>query len=89
MSNDRVLIFVDEANFGRSARNAGFQPDLVSLRAYLGNPDKGRQVIEMVVYIGLPPDRRAEDMPENWRRAYDSKHRLRHALENYGIMTVV
>ena len=84
----RLLIFVDEANFGRSARHAGFQPDLVALKNWLADPEVGRKLIEMVVYIGLPPDRRPEDMPEGWRRAYDSKHRLRHALENNGIMTI-
>jgi hypothetical protein len=42
----------------------------------------------MVAYIGLPPERRAEDMPDNWARAYDSKHRLRLALENHGVMVV-
>ncbi len=85
----KLLIFVDEANFARSARNAGFQPDLIALKNWLADPEVGRKLIEMVVYIGLPPDRRPEDMPENWRRAYDSKHRMRHALENNGIMTVV
>ena len=84
----RLLIFVDEANFARSARNAGFQPDLIALKNWLADPEVGRKLIEMVVYIGLPPDRRPEDMPESWRRAYDSKHRMRHALENNGIMTI-
>ncbi|UVO54813.1 NYN domain-containing protein [Sphingomonas sp. SUN039] len=84
----RLLIFVDEANFGRSARHAGFQPDLIALKNWLADPETGRNLIEMVVYIGLPPDWRPEDLPEGWRRAYDSKHRLRHALENNGIMTV-
>lgn len=83
----RTLVFVDEANFQRSAHAAGFRPDLVALRDYLR--DKGRRtVVEMVVYLGLPPERRPEDVPENWRRAYDSKHRLRLALENHGIMTI-
>lgn len=83
----RTLIFVDEANFQKSARAADFRPDIVALRDWLS--DRGRrQIVEMVVYIGLPPERRAEDMPDNWARAYDSKHRLRMALENNGIMVV-
>lgn len=83
----RTLIFVDEANFRKSARAADFRPDIVALRDWLS--DRGRrQIVEMVVYIGLPPERRAEDMPDNWARAYDSKHRLRMALENNGIMVV-
>jgi hypothetical protein len=83
----RTLVFVDEANFQKSAYNAGFRPDLVALRDYLRDGGR-RELIEMVVYIGLPPERRAEDMPENWQRAFNTKHRLRHALENHGIMVV-
>lgn len=83
----RTLIFVDEANFQKGARAANFRPDLVALKDWLS--DRGRrQIVEMVVYLGLPPERRPEDMPENWQRAYDSKHRLRMALENHGIMVV-
>lgn len=83
----RTLIFVDEANFQKSARAADFRPDIVALRNWLRDGGR-RQIVEMVVYLGLPPERRAEDMPENWQRAYDSKHRLRMALENNGIMVV-
>jgi hypothetical protein len=83
----RTLVFVDEANFQKSAYNAGFRPDLVALRDYLRDGGR-RELIEMVVYIGLPPERRPEDMPENWQRAFNTKHRLRHALENHGIMVV-
>lgn len=83
----RTLIFVDEANFQKGARAANYRPDIVGLKNWLS--DRGRrQIVEMVVYLGLPPERRAEDMPENWQRAYDSKHRLRMALENNGIMVV-
>lgn len=83
----RTLVFVDEANFQKSAFAAGFRPDLVALRDYLLDGGR-RDLVEMVVYIGLPPERRPEDMPDNWQRAYNTKHRLRHALENHGIMVV-
>ena len=83
----RTLVFVDEANFRKSASAQGFRPDIVGLRNWLRDGGR-RQIIEMVAYIGFPPDRRTEDMPENWQRAYDSKHRLRMALENNGIMVV-
>ena len=83
----RTLIFVDEANFQKGARAANYRPDIIGLKNWLS--DRGRrQIVEMVVYLGLPPERRAEDMPENWQRAYDSKHRLRMALENHGTMVV-
>ncbi len=84
----RVLIFVDEANFQKSARAAGYHPDLVELKHWLADPADNRELLEMVVYIGLPPERRPEDMPEAWREIYNSKHRLRMAIENHGIMTV-
>ncbi len=83
----RTLIFVDEANFQKGARAAGFRPDIVALRNWLRDGGH-RQIVEMVVYLGLPPERRPDDMPDNWARAYDSKHRLRMALENHGIMVV-
>lgn len=83
----RTLIFVDEANFQKGARAAGFRPDIVALRDWIRDVGR-RTIVEMVVYIGLPPERRPEDMPENWQRAYDTKHRLRMALENHGIMIV-
>ena len=83
----RTLIFVDEANFSKAAQAANFRPDLVALRDYLRDGGR-RQLMEMVVYIGLPPERRPDDTPDNWQRAYDSKHRLRMALENHGIMVV-
>ncbi len=83
----RTLVFVDEANFQKSAFAAGYRPDLVALRDWLLDGGR-RELVEMVVYIGLPPERRPEDMPENWSRAYNTKHRLRHALENHGIMVV-
>ncbi len=83
----RTLVFVDEANFQKSAFGAGYRPDLVALRDYLRDGGR-RDLIEMVVYIGLPPERRPDEMPDNWQRAYDTKHRLRFALENHGIMVV-
>jgi uncharacterized LabA/DUF88 family protein len=83
----RTLIFVDEANFQKGARAAGYRPDIVALRNWLRDGGR-RQIVEMVVYLGLPPERRPDDMPENWARAYDSKHRLRMALENHGIMVI-
>ena len=83
----RTLVFVDEANFQKSAFAAGYRPDLVALRDWLLDGGR-RELVEMVVYIGLPPERRPDEMPENWQRAYNTKHRLRHALENHGIMVV-
>src|SRR5947209_16545781 len=51
----RVLVVVDESNLGSSVRNAGRSLDWVKLRDFLAGPNTGRQLIEMVVYVGLPP----------------------------------
>jgi uncharacterized LabA/DUF88 family protein len=52
----RVLVLVDEANFAGTARKFGRRPDWQQLRDYLANPGEGRHLVEMVAYLGLPPD---------------------------------
>lgn len=86
---DRVMIFVDHANFGNLAQEYGRFPDLLALRDYLAKDEEGRHLLEMVVYIGLPPEKKPEDMPDQWRKDLDSRTRLRHKLEHEGIMVVV
>ena len=51
----KVMIFVDQANFYHAARSRGQRADLIKLKEYLADPDKGRILIEMVVYFGFPP----------------------------------
>src|SRR4029077_8332421 len=51
----RVLVLVDESNVGSSVRTAGRGLDWLKLRDFLAGPDSGRDLIEMVVYAGLPP----------------------------------
>jgi uncharacterized LabA/DUF88 family protein len=84
----RVMIFVDHANFAGIARNFERQPDLIKLRDYLADPEEGRLLLEMVVYLGFPPDRREEDMPPSWKQARDRMTRLKDFLEYNGIMSV-
>ena len=55
MANSKVLIFVDESNVVSSVRAQGRKLEWLKLRDYLTNADKGRQLIEMVIYVGLPP----------------------------------
>jgi hypothetical protein len=83
-----VLVFVDEANFAGTSRNVGRRPDLLALANYLANPDKGRALVEMVVYIGFPPTMREDSMPEEWKQKRDAKFKLRDFLQYNGIMTV-
>jgi uncharacterized LabA/DUF88 family protein len=47
---------VDEANFAGAARNYGRKAEWLILRDYLANPEDDRLLIEMVAYVGLPPD---------------------------------
>lgn len=84
----KVMIFVDFANFAHAARSFNRRPDLITLRDYLANPEQGRALLEMVVYLGLPPDKKPEEMPEQWKNRRDFVHKLRTSLENNGIMTV-
>ena len=65
MSKSRVLIFVDESNVVSSVRTVNRKLDWLKLRDHLTNAEKGRDLIEMVVYAGLPPA-----MPE-WQMERD------------------
>ena len=85
----KVMIFVDQANFYHAARSRGRRADLIKLKEYLADPDKGRILIEMVVYFGFPPVMKEEDMPPRWKEIRDRLYRTKDALEHRGIMTVV
>ena len=50
----RLLVLVDESNIGSSVRTAGRGLDWLKLRDFLAGPATGRDLIEMVVYAGLP-----------------------------------
>ncbi len=83
----RVMIFVDQANFYHAAKLRGQYADLIELKKYLANPDEGRVLIEMVVYFGFPPD--VKDMPPKWKSVRDAMYATKEKLEFSGIMTVV
>ena len=48
-------MLVDESNVGSSVRTAGRGLDWLKLRDFLAGPNTRRDLIEMVVYAGLPP----------------------------------
>jgi len=78
----RLLAFVDEKNlFGASQK---FKKRLAwdKLPNYLANPDEGRDLVEMVVYVGLPPN--VPDFQEKRQR----KLRFAHYLRTQGLMVV-
>jgi len=78
----RLLVLVDESNVGSSVRTAGRGLDWIKLREFLAGPDTGRELIEMVVYAGLPPA-----IPV-WQEERDKKNKFVHWLRSNGFMVV-
>jgi len=81
-ARSRVLVLVDESNVGSSVRTAGRGLDWLMLRNFLAGPDTGRDLIEMVVYAGLPP---AIPM---WQDERDKKNKFVHWLRSNGFLVV-
>jgi uncharacterized LabA/DUF88 family protein len=81
-AHSRVLILVDESNVGSSVRTAGRGLDWLKLRDFLAGPGTGRELIEMVVYAGLPPP-----IPI-WQEERDKKNKFMHWLRSNGFMVV-
>jgi uncharacterized LabA/DUF88 family protein len=78
----RVLILVDESNVGSSVRTAGRGLDWIKLRDFLAGPATDNDLIEMVVYAGLPPATPA------WQEERDKKNKFVHWLRSNGFMVV-
>jgi uncharacterized LabA/DUF88 family protein len=76
------LVLVDESNVGSSVRTAGRGLDWIKLRDFLAGPSTGRELIEMVVYAGLPPA-----MPI-WQDERDKKNKFMQWLRSNGFMVV-
>ena len=81
-ARSRVLVLVDESNVGSSVRTAGRGLDWLKLRDFLAGPNTGRDLIEMVVYAGLPPS-----IP-TWQEERDKKNKFVHWLRSNGFMVV-
>ena len=54
----KVLILTDGDNTFLAAQSFNRKLDWIQLRDYLANPKEGRELIEMVIYLGLPPDKK-------------------------------
>jgi uncharacterized LabA/DUF88 family protein len=80
--SSRVLILVDESNVVSSVRSYSRNLDWVKLRDALVKAEEGRTLIEMVVYVGLPPA-----IPE-WQTERDKKNKFLHWLRSHGFMVV-
>ena len=78
----RTLVLVDESNVGSSVRTAGRGLDWLRLREFLAGSESGRELIEMVVYAGLPPA-----IPL-WQDERDKKNKFVHWLRSNGFMVV-
>jgi uncharacterized LabA/DUF88 family protein len=78
----RLLVLVDESNVGSSVRNAGRGLDWLKLRDFLAGPATGRDLIEMVVYAGLPP------AISTWQEERDKKNKFVQWLRANGFMVV-
>ena len=81
-THPRVLVLVDESNVGSSVRTAGRGLDWLKLRDFLAGPNTGRELIEMVVYAGLPPA-----MPI-WQDERDKKNKFMQWLRSNGFLVV-
>jgi uncharacterized LabA/DUF88 family protein len=78
----RLLVLVDESNVGSSVRSVGRGLDWLKLRDFLAGADSGRELVEMVVYAGLPPA-----IPL-WQDERDKKNKFVHWLRANGFMVV-
>src|SRR5205809_3159702 len=81
-ARSRVLVLVDESNVGSSVRTVGRGLDWIKLRDFLAGPNTGRELIEMVVYAGLPPA-----MPI-WQEERDKKNKFMQWLRSNGFLVV-
>ena len=79
----RALVLVDESNIVSSARVTGRGLDWLKLRDHFVGEETGRELIEMVVYIGLPPA-----MPD-WQTERDKKNKFVHWLRSHGFLAVI
>ena len=53
----RVLILADSDNTLIAAQSFNRRLDWKEIRDYLADPKEGRELIEMAIYVGLPPNR--------------------------------
>jgi uncharacterized LabA/DUF88 family protein len=78
----RVLVLVDESNVISSAWSSNRSMEWIKLRDFFADEKRGRELIEMVVYVGLPPA-----MPA-WQTERDKKSKFVHWLRTNGFLAV-
>jgi uncharacterized LabA/DUF88 family protein len=75
-------VLVDESNVSSSVRTVGRGLDWLKLRDFLAGENTGRDLIEMVVYAGLPPAMAV------WQEERDKKSKFVQWLRTNGFMVV-
>lgn len=78
----RVLVLVDESNIVGSAKLLNKRIDWPAMRDFLVGADTGRELVEMVIYVGLPP------ISEQWGEARKKKMGFVHYLRTQGFLVV-
>ena len=78
----RALVLVDESNVASSAWTSNRSLDWLKLRDYFTDESRGRELIEMVVYVGLPPAMSV------WQGERDKKNKFVHWLRSNGFLVV-
>lgn len=78
----RALVLVDESNVVSSAWASKRSLDWLRLRDFLCDETQGRTLIEMVVYVGLPPVMAA------WQNEREKKNKFIHWLRSHGFLVV-
>lgn len=78
----RVLVLVDESNIVGSAKLLNKRIDWPAMRDFLVARDGGRELVEMVIYVGLPP------VSDQWSEARKKKLGFVHYLRTQGFLVV-
>ena len=78
----RALVLVDESNVVSSAWASNRSLDWLKLRDFLCDETQGRTLLEMVVYVGLPPAMAI------WQNEREKKSKFIHWLRSHGFLVV-
>lgn len=78
----RVIVFADADNTHLSAQSFNRKTNWKKICNYLADPKEGRELIEMVLYIGLPPDR------ERFIEQRKTKEKFIYWAKNNGFLVV-
>lgn len=78
----RVMVFADADNTHLSAQSFNRKTNWQKICNYLADPKEGRELIEMVLYVGLPPDR------ERFAEARKTKEKFIYWAKSNGFLVV-